>query len=632
MANEQIQQQLRKKRQNTYLARDFDSFKADLLKYAKTYFPDKIKDFSEASMGGLFLDMNAFVGDNLSYYLDHQFRELNPNTAVETANIEMHLRNAGVKIVGASPAIVTVTFYVEVFAIPNNDGSLVPDRSILPAIRQGTLVRSTSGITFTLMEDIDFTELDIDGNLTARLQVGTPASATTNGTYILSKSGQCISGNEITDSFRIPNSFVPFRTLTLSRPNVTEIISIKDSDGNTYYEVDYLTQSNVFREVARKANETISALELIPAPYRYISETSLRTRTVTIRFGSGNAESLDDDILPDPSEVSIPLYGKTAFGRLSIDPNSLLETQSLGISPTNTTITIRYRYGGGSSHNVAPNSIRLISSLIRDFPAALDFSSAKYPKISINDFNTLAARVVSSLDVSNANQAFGGAEAPTLADLQTRINSSRFLQSRIVSRQDLLARIYTLPAKFGRVYRAAVLENPENPGGAPLVYVISKNSTGQMEITSDTLKKNLSLYLNEFRLLSDALDIMDAFLINFRIKYKVLIDPSLNKSGVLKTINTAIAAAMKSTNFQINQPIIIDDIRNVIINQNGVISLIDLVFETVQTSEDNRYAGRSYSSNQYNFNNNLINGVFIPPPGGLFELKYPNADILGTSL
>jgi hypothetical protein len=632
MTKERIQRDLKKTRQKNYLAKDFDGFRADLLKYARTYFPDKISDFSEASMGGLFLDMNAFIGDNLSFYLDHQFKELNPSTAIETQNIESHLRNAGVKIVGASPANVEITIFVEIYAIRNDEGELVPDRSLLPAIRQGSTFRSTSGIIFTLTEDIDFTSENLDGSLKAKSVIGNPSTTNSNGTFILSLSGLCVSGEEVIENFNITGGFVPFRTITLTRPSVTEIISVKDSFGNEYYEVDYLTQANVFREASIKGIDGISVLELIPAPYRFISETSLISRSTSIRFGSGNAESLDDDIIPDPSELALPLYSKGNFSRISIDPNNLLETQTLGISPSNTTISVRYRHGGGNTHNVSSNTIRVINQIKRDFPKSFLFDSSKHSLLATRDFNTLAGRIINTLDVINSTQAVGGAVAPTVQDLQTRINSSRFLQSRIVSRQDLLARIYTLPARFGRVYRASVVPNPNNPGGSPLVYVVSRDASNNLIIASDTLKKNLKLYLNEFRLLNDSFDILDCLIINFRIKYKVLIDPMLNKSGVLQKINTGISRSMKLANFQIGQPIVSDDIRNTIINQEGIISLVELVFETVPVDVAGNLAGRSYSTTQYNFANSQINGVYLPPPGGLFELKYPNVDILGSSV
>jgi hypothetical protein len=634
MSNERIQKQLIKQKNNNYLARDFDSFRGDLLKYAKTYFPDKIADFSEASLGGLFLDMNAFIGDNLSFYLDHQFNELNPNTATESANIENHLRNAGVKIVGASPAVVLITLFFEVFAILDSNGSLVPDRSLLPRVLQGTIFRSGNGVNFTLTSDVDFSEVDSSGNLTANIIVGTPQSNNRYGTFIVSKTAVCISGEEKIESFSFNNTAVPFRTITISNTNVTEIIEVKDSQGNVYHEVESLSQSTVFRSIKNinSDNELVeSSLELIPAPYRYIIETSLSTRITTIRFGSGDADSLDNDILPDPSEVAIPFYGKNTFTRFSLDPNSLLATQTLGISPKNTTVTIRYRHGGGTNHNVGPRSIRTVSNFIRTFPMSFAFDSSKHVGIINNDFSTLATRVNNSVDVINYEAATGGDNAPTLVNLRSRITASRSLQSRIVSKQDFLARVYTLPAKFGRVYRAAISENPDS-SLSTIVYIISKNSSGKMTIASDTLKKNLKTYINEYRLISDAIDILDARVINYQVRYQVLVEPNLNKSSVLNKINNAIANSLKTQNFQINQPIVRDDVVNIIINQRGVISLTSLNIRDVPKDSSGTFEGRNYSSESFNFDASLTNGVFVGPKGSIFELRYPNSDILGSAV
>lgn len=649
MAKERIQKQIRKERQNNYLSRDFDQFRAQLLEYARAYFPDKIKDFGEASLGGMFLDMNAFVGDNLSYYLDHQFRELNPRLAVETANIESHLRNAGVKIVGASPAVVNVTVFLEVYAIGDasngRSGNPVPDPAMLPRLSQGTTLRSSNGVVFTLAEDVDFTETDADGNLKcfagidAGGRIGQTGRNGNFGTVIVNRDVLCVSGEQKTETFAISNTSVPFRTVTLANPNVSQIISVTDSDGNVYHEVDSLTQSEVFRST-RNTNEdrdiVESSLELIPAPYRFIAGTSLSTRTTTLTFGSGDAETLDDDIVPDPSEAALPLFGKTTFSRFSIDPNKLLETQSLGISPRNTTLTVVYRHGGGRDHNVAAGSIRFVKTLLRDFPKSYEFNAALHPGRSSSSFTILSGQVINSIDVTNNDQSVGGDAAPSVSDLRSRIAATRFAQERIVTKQDLLARIYTIPSKFGRVYRASASPNPENPLST-LIHIISRDSKGRLTTSTDTLKRNLRIYLNEYRLISDAYDVLDAEVINFQVRYRILIDPNYNKSGVIAQANTAIAKSLRLQNFQINQPIVRDDIVNILINTQGIISLTNLEFvpipvNTQSTVLTTTFEGRAYSALDYNFAANFLNGVYLPPNGGIFELRYPSFDIKGAAV
>ena len=327
----------------------------------------------------------------------------------------------------------------------------------------------------------------------------------------------------------------------------------------------------------------------------------------------GNAATLDDDIVPDPSDLSLPLFGRTIVPRFNIDPQSLLETQTLGISPRGTTLSIRYRHGGGLAHNVPSSAIETMDNL------AITFRRSP----SASDANVVRNSVL----VTNTDPARGGDFAPTLSDFQARITSARKSQRRVVSREDLLARIYTLPSEFGRVYRASIVDNPVNPGSA-LLYVLSRNADGSLGICPDSLKRNMSAYLNELRLIGDALDVLDARVVNFAVKYSAVIADNANKAQVITTINAAIAASLDRKFFNIDQPIIVDDITNIIINSDFVISLSNMqVFPRTGTIED-----RSYSNTTFSFEQSKITGVIQPDPGSIFELKFPAYDIIGTAI
>ena len=611
-----VKNKIKKSRSRTFLAKDFESFRAELLTYARVYFPDKIKDFSEASMGGLFLDMAAFVGDSLSYYLDHQFTELNPLTAVERKNILRHLRMVGVDVVGSSPSSVLTKFYLKIPAEQKTDGTYGPKASALPVIRNGTVCTSASGINFNLVEDLDFSATDEDGNFYANLTIFEKNDAGNPSSYVMSLQGLCVSGNETVDEFNIGTAHVPFRELTLLNTDVSDIISITDSDGNTYYQTETLSQDTVFRAVMNldeDGNYVPMNLEVISAPRRFIANHNPTTRLTTVRFGSGDAETFDDDIIPDPSTLSLPLYGKKTFSRFAIDPNSLLKTQTLGISPKGVKLKIRYRYGGGLSHNVAAGSIRLIKHLNMDFQNTPTAADAVY--------------VRGSIEIKNLDPARGGDRAPTLEDLRTKIPSARQMQSRIVSKQDLLSRIYTMPNEFGRVYRAGIRTNPVNPLSAEL-FIISRDRFGKLTTSPDALKRNLSTYLNEYRLISDAIDILDASVSNFQIKFGIMSAPGANKNGVIQTVISRIRDIMKIDNFQIDQPILLDDITNVIINTPGVVSLLSLEV-LPKTGVDN---DRTYSDFYFDYAGSTRNKIIVGPPGNIFELKYPDSDIIGSSL
>ncbi len=611
-----VKNKIKKSRSRTFLAKDFESFRAELLSYARIYFPDKIKDFSEASMGGLFLDMASFVGDSLSYYLDHQFTELNPLTAVERKNILRHLRMVGVEVVGSSPSSVYTKFYLKIPAEQKNDGTYGPKASSLPVIRNGTVCTSATGINFNLVEDLDFTAKDEEGNYYANLTIFEKNDAGNPSSYVMSLQGLCVSGNETVDEFNIGTAHVPFRELTLLNTDVSDIISVSDSDGNVYYQTETLSQDTVFRAVMNldeDGNYVPMNLEVISAPRRFIANHNPTTRLTTVRFGSGDAETFDDDIIPDPSTLSLPLYGKKTFSRFSIDPNSLLKTQTLGISPKGVKLKIRYRHGGGLSHNVAAGSIRLVKHLNMDFQNTPTAADAVY--------------VRGSIEIKNLDPARGGDRAPTLEDLRTKIPSARQMQSRIVSKQDLLSRIYTMPNEFGRVYRAGIRTNPVNPLSAEL-FIISRDRFGKLTTSPDALKKNLSTYLNEYRLISDAVDILDASVSNFQVKFGIMSAPGANKNGVIQTVISRIRDIMKIDNFQIDQPILLDDITNVIINTPGVVSLLNLEV-TPKTGVDN---DRTYSDFYFDYAGSTRNKIIVGPPGNIFELKYPDSDIIGSAL
>lgn len=608
-------QQFRNARNRTYLARDFDSFRADLLRYSRTYFGDKIQDFSEASVGGLFLDMAATVADSMSFYMDHQFRELGWSTAIEIDNVSRMLQEAGVKSSGASPSSVTVTIFLEAPSKLVN-GNYIPSPDALPRILQSTILASSSGISFATTEDIDFAETDRLGNLRAAYVVGDVDASNNPTSFILKRDVVCTSGNVATETFTIGNSPSPFFTLTLVNTDVSEIMNVVDAEGNEYYEVQSLSQDTIFRtfpNLSSDSEEVSRSMDVIPAPRRFVTISAPSTRTTSLQFGGGTALTTEDDAIPDPETLAIPLYGKTTLSRFSLDPNSLLQTKTLGVLPSSTTLSVTYRYGGGLSHNVASKTIRAVQLLRIQFPDAVT--------------STVAANVRASMDVRNDFPARGGDNSLTLEQLRSQIPSARSRQDRIVTKEDLIARVYTLPSKLGRVYRAGVRPNPNNPLSSQL-YVCTKDVNGYLTTATDTLKKNLRTYLNEFRLINDAIDILDTRVINFRVRFSIIINPNANKPLVLQSVINSLVGIMTVSNFQIDQPILISDIQSTIINSAGVLSLVDLKIENVAISAQ----GRTYSVNSMNVGQSTVRGAVYGPPGSIFELKYPNYDIIGSAL
>ncbi len=607
--------EVRPVRQRNFLNKDFDSLRADLITYARAFYADRIQDFSEASLGGLLVDLAAYVGDVMSFYLDHQFTELFPASAIEVGNIENHIRDAGVDITGASPAVVDTSYFIETTAVKRGT-SFEPTPETLPITLQGTVSAANNGTRFELTEDLDFSERDSGSNLIAEITVGSNNADGSPATFILSRMGQSISGFTRTETFIIPNNFVAFREITLSSENITEVVSVRDTEGNEYFEVGALTQDTVFRGIVnpRDDNDIVDRiLEIVPAPRRFTRRMGLSTRITTLTFGGGTAESLDNDIIPDPSEFAVPLFGKKVFTRFTIDPNNLLNTRTLGVAPQATTLTIEYRFGGGLAHNVAVGTIRTITKLLMSFPG--------------QPTAALAQQVRASSDVTNNFPAAGGENAPTIDELRSKVPSARNAQARIVTKEDLLARVYTMPANFGRVFRAGVRSNPNNPLATQL-FIVSRDSDGNLAPSPDTLKENLQLYLNEFRMISDAIDILDARVTNIRIDFEVATEPAVNKNIVVQNIIARLQRFFLIANFQIDQPIRLSDVTNIIFNNPGVVSVTDLKICNL-SGEVN---GRQYGDHTFDVVSNTIKGLVLPPPGAIFEVRFPDFDIVGQGI
>lgn len=601
-------------RQRRYLARDFDSFRQTLLDYARQYYPDRIQDFSEASIGGLFLDMAAYVGDNLSFYLDHLYGELNPETAIENGSIERALRSSGVAIAGSSPASVNVTVYIEVMTA--NSGDDGPDISLLPVIKEGCLFTSDSGIPFTLVDDIKFIiDPDENGeyiiNPAVKKKIGRRRTDGAIVSYFLSLDGLCVSGREARQVVSV-GGFIPFRKIQLAQSNITEVVNVYDDYGNTYYEVGALSHDVVYRNVLNSSSDSSlvkDGLRVVHAPYRFTKLTDLATRKTILVFGGGSAASLEDDVIPDPTEFALPLpYSKT-IKRTSLNPEKLLTTNTLGVISSDTNMTITYRHGGGLSHNISPNSLTTITSLTMDFPK--------------NPSNADAVKVRNSIEIGNAMMASGGEDALSSRELIALIPAVKNSQERIVTKEDLLARVYTMPSNLGRVFRASIAANPNNPLSTQL-FIISRDNSQRLIMSPDSLKINLRKYLNSYRMISDAIDVLDAQVVNLQLKFTVVVDPSLNRTSVLSVVLTKLQRQFEIRKMYIDQPIIISDITNTIYSTQGVVAVDSVELANISGVVDNRV----YSDIFYDVKNNTKRQMLFPPMGGIFEIRYPDVDII----
>ncbi len=554
-------------------------------------------------MGGLFLDLSSYVGDVLAFYLDHQFNELNIDTAIESENIQKILNASGVKISGSTPSVVYCTFSVRIPAVTINN-QLKPDPNKLPIIKVGTLVSTNSGILFRLQNNLDFSSSEAS-ILPGKIVNQSPVD------FVISLNGKCISGQETVDTFPI-GDFQPFRKLQLNNANVTKIISVVDSNGNDYYEVNSLADDVVFtnsQNTDGDPTEVKEVIEILPAPYRFVTEVDINTKGTTLTFGGGSALSFEDDIIPDPSEYAISFNNTTTFSKLYVNPNNLVTSKTLGIADSNVEIKINYSFGGGLSHNVAKRSIVNINVLNLFFPNSISQSAAN--------------SIRSSVQVINEDTAKGGEDAPTIAELRNFIPQLANSQNRIVTKEDLFARIHTMPSNFGRVFRIGISKNKFD-SNILKVFVISRQSDGKLIKSSLDLKNNIKKFLEPYRLISDMIEFDDALIINIKFLFTIKVDSKFNQNTVTQLCIEEVRRFFDVAKSAINKPINLDEIRNNLFSIRGVLTITEIKIENL----NGNVSGREYSETTFQPIN--INNMIHPPDGGVFEIKFPNHDIVGN--
>lgn len=619
MANPKLQNKLKNyKNKNRAINKDFDSFRNELLNYARSNFSNQIQDFSESSLGGMFLDFASLVGESLSFYVEQQFNELDYETSTSDYNLINHLRKAGVDSGYSSPSSVYVDFYIEIPASSQqNSNVLTPDQQYLPVIKSGTKLSSTSGVNFMLEEDVNFIKSYDKISVSETDDNGVPTS------LILVKQGICVSGDEFSESVTFNEDEAGnFLSYTLSNQNITKILKIVDNDYNDYKEVEFLSQDTVYEKIE---NGNKSFFEVKPASFRFIVEKNFDSGLSTIRFGNGSGSVIEDNVLTNPEDyLSLPLLGKNYLSRNSLDPKKLLNSDSLGVSPAGKTLSIRYKYGGGSNHNIGSNTIDEIIDLKIQYPN-IDDNSSDVIKSTVNIIN-------STIGVDNEEEAVGGMNSISLEDLRDQIPIALKKQSRIVNHEDLLARIYTMPSDFGKIHKAAIIDNPYTKSAKDL-YIICRNDDGHYVYANDAIKINLSKFLNEYRLIGDSLNIIDTPIYNFSVYVKIKISPSYDTKSVIATVASKIYQNMRFETLQIGEGINVNDIISFILSCPGVVTVISNYKTIIRSKTNNDITQQqslfntNYSSNRFATRESYLDGIVYPPQGGIFELKYASFDI-----
>ena len=602
-----------------YINKDFTEFRASLVDYAKTYFPTTYNDFSPASPGMMFMEMAAYVGDVLSFYLDNQVQENYLQFARQSNNLFELAYMFGYKPKVTGVATTTIDFYQQV---PSKlvGSTYVPDFDYALFIPNNSTVNSTNGVSFLIEDPIDFS-VSSSGDPT---EVTVYAISAGNPTfYLLKKSRKAISATITTTTFSF-TSPIKFNTVEINSTNLIGILDCVDSEGNTWYEVDYLGQEMIFDSIKNTNTNDPNFFQNGDAPYllklkktQYRFATRLRnSRLLQIQFGAGTTSDSDENIIPNPDNVGIGLPFEQTKLTTAYSPTNFLFTKTYGIAPSNTTLTFRYLTGGGVTANVGANTLTRLNST----PVFLNS----------NLNGTTANAIFNSLAVTNPEAANGGGDGDTIEEIRQNSSANFASQLRNVTQDDYLVRALSMPPKFGNIAKAYIeptkVKNISAGESNSILdlYVLTYDINGKLTTASPALKQNLVTYLSQYRMVNDAINIRDGFIVNIGIDFDIIVLPNYVNNDILSRCITALQTYFAIENWQINQPIILRDIYVLLDRIEGV--------QTVKNISITNKVGTSlgYSQWAYDISGATQNNVVYPSLDPMiFEVKYPATDIQG---
>jgi hypothetical protein len=607
-----------------YINKDFTELRASLINYARTYFPTTYNDFSPSSPGMMFMEMAAYVGDIMSFYLDNQIQETYLQYARQTNNLYELAYMFGYKPNVTQVATVNVDFYQQVPST-GSPGSKSPDFNYTLFVPENTSVVSlvSGSISFIIEDPVDFSASS-SGDPT-EVTVYAIDNSGDPTLFLLRKTRKAISSTINTTSFTF-GAPEQFTTVEIASSNIVGILDVVDSDGNTWYEVDYLAQDTVFDSIkntnvndpnlSQYQGDTPYLLQLKEVQRRFATRF-LNSTTLQLQFGAGTSADTDEEILPNPDNVGLGLPFEQDKLTTAFSPSNFVFTKTYGIAPSNTTLTVRYLTGGGVNANVPANTITTISS------GNIQFLN--------NNLNSVTANTIfNSLVVNNPAAADGGGDGDTTEELRQNASANFATQLRNVTQDDYLVRALSLPARYGVVSKAYIeptkAQSVQSGAAASILdlYILSFDNTSKLKTSSLALKQNLSTYLSQYRMVNDSINIKDAFIINIGVNFDIIVLPNYNSNEVLTKCIVALQDFFAIKNWQINEPIILRDLYVILDNIDGV--------QTVKNITISNKVGVNlgYSEFAYDIPGATINNVVYPSLDPMiFEVKYPNTDIQG---
>ena len=611
-----------------YLSKDFGEFRQNLINFTKNYFPNTYNDFNESSPGMMFMEMSSYIGDVLSYYTDSNLKESLLASAEELANVQSIAAAIGYKTKNVIPSLAEIDVYQTVPVIGQGVNAK-PDYKYALTLEAGMLVKSKTGTIFRSLMPVDFSATGSGQNARSVTVYQIDETTGTPTYYLLKKSIPVISGEVVSMTYNFQEPKI-YDKIVLTEDNVIEVIDIVDDQGQKWYEVPYLAQDtiqeairntpNIDPELASYNNSVPYILKLKQTARRFITRFRADKR-LEIQFGAGISEEHDRDLIPNPENVGLGLKGFKREVDVSIDPANFLYSNTYGQAPSQTTLTVRYSLGDGLQDNTPANSIQEVF-LVSYTSANMDLNA------------TLLAQAKNSVAVNNTEPSKGGASKEPIETVRQKSLATFASQNRAVTKEDYILRCYTMPSKFGSVAKAYIIQDeqvdstdPESKIPNPLamnIYTKGYDASQNLVPLNLAVKQNLKTYLEQFRLMTDALNIKDAFVINIGVNFEVIPKPNYNASEVVVKCINKLKSLLHVENMQINGPIVISDLYSSLDAIDGVqtVSNVDII---------NLYdTNAGYSGNVYDIKSAILNNIVYPSLDPcIFEIKYPNSDIKG---
>ena len=619
------------------VGRDFGDIRKNLIDFTKNYFPNTYNDFNESSPGMMFMEMASYVGDVLSYYTDVQLRESVLDQAQEKSNVFTIAQSFGYKPKLNVPATTNLTVYQIIPSMGSGD-DVKPNFDYALTLKEGMIVSSTenSDVEFSTINKVRFGySSSFDPTEVSVYQI----DETTNEPvyYLLKKYVRAVSGKDESSEFDF-TSPKPYDKIKIKADGLIDIIKIIDDDGDTWTKVDYLAQDTVFEELPNTtdyslamsayANETPSLLKLKKVPKRYITRVNDEGE-IDIQFGAGVSSNSDEEILPNPDNVGSALYPSSGDLDQGIDPSNFMYAKTYGVAPSNTTLTVTYRVGTGVTDNVPSSDLTTIVERVIETDSS---------QLVEDTFNV----VKNSIAVTNEVSATGAAFEEEIDEVRNNAIAYFRAQNRAVTKEDYLLRAYALPPQFGSVAKAyatpdfqinTLLDDGPDPIPNPLAinfYTLGYDSNKKLTQLNPATKQNLQNYISYYRILTDAVNIKNAYIVNIGINFEIIVLPNYNSNEVLLMCINELKEFFNIDRMGINKPINLTDVYVLLDGVDGVQSVVRPDKEDKGGLQIvNKHDG-SYSTNKYNIQSATRDGIVYPPKDPTcFEVKYPDVDIVG---